>query len=273
MDNSLASFAGQAFSSSPTVPDAEISVSGVSLTIGGPDYSVENIHNVPTQSVTLALGQVALEMIALPSGLTVPSLLGDVTVNADSNLVQSGVSVTTTLQSHEFGVLTTFPSGVTVNTALGNVAARTDKTHEVTGVSLSTTLGQVIAEVAPTLASLPLTMILGEETLFLNANVPVTTLPVTATLGQVIAEVVVGPQQLTATSAVGQVVIALAVPVQGVVVTSGLGQANSFTWAVVDDTTSAGSSWTDVSNSGGGSSWDPVDTSNAGGESPPWNEV
>ena len=88
-----------------------------------------------------------------------------------------------------------------------------------------------------------------------------------------IAEVVVGPQQLTATSAVGQVAIALAVPVQGVVVTSTLGQANSFTWAVVDDTTNAGSSWTDVSSSGGGSSWSPVDTSNAGGENPPWNEV
>ena len=52
MDNSLASFAGQAFASSPVKPDANISVSGVSLTIGGPDYSVENLHNVPTQSIT-----------------------------------------------------------------------------------------------------------------------------------------------------------------------------------------------------------------------------
>ena len=270
MDNSLASFAGQAFASSPVKPDAEISVSGVSLTIGGPDYSVENLHNVPTQSITLALGQVALEMIALPSGLTVPATLGDETVNADSNLVQTGVSVTTTLQSHEFGVLTTFPSGVTANAILGNVAARTDKTHEVTGVSVSTALGQVIAETAVSLGSFPLTMTLGQESLLLNANVALTGLSTTMSLGQAVGESRVFPAQLSATTAVGQVAVETTVVLSSLPLTAELGATAVFTWTDVDDTTNSGDTWTDVPDAPA-NSWTPVDDTTGSGGS--WTPV
>ena len=270
MDNSLASFAGQAFASSPVKPDAEVSVSGVSLTIGGPDYSVENLHNVPTQSITLALGQVSLEMIALPSGLNVPAVLGNETVNADSNLVQTGVSVTTTLQQHELGVLTAFPSGVTANTTLGNVAARTDKTHEVTGVSVSTALGQVVAETATTLGSFPLTMTLGQETLFLNANVALTGLSTTMSLGQVVGESRAFATQLSATTAVGQVAVETAIELPSISLTTALGSIAVFTWTDVDDTTNSGDTWTDVPGAPA-NSWTPVDETTGSGGS--WTPV
>ena len=271
MDNSLASFAGQAFASSPIKPDAEVSISGLSLNINGPDFSVENLHNVPTQSITLALGQVSLEMIALPSGLTVPAILGDEIVNADSNLAQTGFPVTTTLQSHEFAVITALPSGVTVNTTLGVVAARTDKTHEVTGVSVSTALGQVVVETAATLGSFPLTMTLGQETLFLNANVPLTGLSTTMSLGQVVGESRVFTTQLSTTTAVGQVAVETAVEVPSFPISVGLGAIAVFTWTDVDDTTDSGDTWTDVPDAPA-NSWTPVDDS-TGGSGGSWTPV
>ena len=270
MDNSLASFAGQAFASSPIKPDAEISVSGFNLNINGPDFSVENLHNVPTQSITLALGQVALEMIALPSGLTVPAVLGDETVTADSNLVQSGVSVTTTLQSHEFGVLTAFPSGVTANAVLGNVAARTDKTHEVTGVSVSTALGQVLAETAIPLTGLATTMTLGQETLLLNANVALTGVATTMSLGQVVAESRAFATQLSAATAVGQVLVETAIELPSFPMSVGLGAIAVFTWTDVDDTTDSGDTWTDVPGAPD-NAWTPVDETTDSGDT--WTPV
>jgi len=229
MDNSLASFAGQAFASSPVKPDSIISVSGVSLNINGPDYSVENLHNVPTQSITLALGQVALEMIALPSGLTVPAVLGDETVIADSNLVQSSVSVTTTLQSHEFGVLTALPSGVTVNTALGNASLIIDKTHEVTGVSTAIALGTGTISAGTTITQntlSPIASAVGTGVAIADANITSTGVSAQTALGNEIV-VINKTHEVTGVSvstALGQVVAETAIPLTGLATTMTLGQ-------------------------------------------------
>ena len=270
MDNSLASFAGSAFASSPIKPDAIVTLSTLSVTVGGPDYVVENTHNLATQTIASALGQVTLEMIALPSGLTVPAVLDNETVIADSNLVQSGVSVTTILQSNELGVVTTFPSGFTVNTLLGTATVSVNKTHEVSGVTVNTVLGQVVANISPQEVTFTVPVVLNNVTLLLDSNVAVTGVTVPIVLGTVEAESRFFASQATVNSILGQVVVENTVAVDSLPIAVNLGTIAVFTWADVPDTTDSGNSWADVPDAPA-NAWTPVDeATNSGGT---WADV
>ena len=270
MDNSLASFAGQAFASSPIKPDAIITLSTLSVTVGGPDYVVENTHNLATQTIASALGQVNLEMIALPSGLTVPAVLDNETVIADSNLVQSGVSVTTILQSHELGVLTTFPSGFTVNTLLGNATVSVNKTHEVSGVTVNTVLGQVVAALSPQEVTFTVPVVLNNVTLLLDSNVAVTGVTVPTVLGLVEAESRFFAAQATVNSVLGQVLVETAIELPSLPIPVNLGTIAVFTWADVPDTTNSGNSWADVPDAPA-NAWTPVDEETDSGDT--WTPI
>ena len=248
------------------------------------DSVLQHIHHVDMQEqlVMAEPSQLPIVLTHVASQSTMTGNVGTVTISAGATVSPTGLEITTPAPSATYS-LSLVTTGLPITSNVGTIALETNNIIDATGNEITGHLGAVVAEVFfivyPT--GVEMTGNVGSVGISADQTAPTTGVEITAANDSVTINLSAVPAGLPITGNIGQVGGALSTILTGVEITAEAGQSFIFTWTDVDDTTTGGSTWTDVNDSNSStwtpitpsdsSTWTPVDSTTTGGNT--WTPV